>query len=115
MKGDGSCEMMKSWRESDVAARKAAKRSKSVSQLSTRHLPTWLGQNAGCFEGGGGGSRETGYEDWGIKKSGWGSFCSSCACFVEGDWIAQKKTNQRSTKTQVSKSTGSDYFSTRKG
>lgn len=40
MKGDGSCEMMKSWRESDVAARKAAKRSKSVSQLSIRHLPT---------------------------------------------------------------------------
>lgn len=29
MKGGGSCGMMKSWRENDVAAKKAAKRPKS--------------------------------------------------------------------------------------
>lgn len=29
MKGGGSCEMMKSWRGNDVAAKKAAKRPKS--------------------------------------------------------------------------------------
>lgn len=36
MKRGGSCEMMKSWRENDVAARKAAKRPKSGNcQLGT--------------------------------------------------------------------------------
>lgn len=63
MKGDGSCEMMKSWRESDVAARKAAKRSKSVNcQLGTCPL---VRAKRRAWGGG-----ETGYEDWGIKNLG---------------------------------------------
>lgn len=33
MKGGGSCEMMKSWRENDVAKRKAAQRPKSGNYL----------------------------------------------------------------------------------
>lgn len=40
----------------------------------------------------------------------WGVLCSSFTSLAEGDWIAQKKTNQRSIKTQTSKATGSEYL-----
>lgn len=65
MKEGGSCEMMKSWCENDVAARMAAKRPKSVNcQLGSGQLVRAKRK----AEMKNGGSRETGYEDWGGSK-----------------------------------------------
>lgn len=90
---------MKSWRENDVAAKKAAKRPKSGKcQLGSG--PLVRAKRRAEMKNGG---KYVGRP--GMRTRG-GFLFSSCTSFADGDWIAQKKTNQRSTKPQTSKATG---------
>lgn len=106
MKGGGSCEMMKSWRENDVAKRKAAQRPKSVN---------YLGNGTHCLRQTQGGNEERRGSTYGDRVRGLGGGGgSSRTSFAEGDWECAKENKSRSTSTQTSKATGQSYFVTRK-
>lgn len=82
MKGGGSCEMMKSWRENDVAKIKAAQRPKSVN---------YLGNGTHCLRQTQGGNEERRGSTYGDRVWGLGGPVVQVSLREIGN--AQKKTN----------------------